>query len=235
VFTIAHAVKYALARARAATLAFLVSLIVGALRAPIVEVSIRLAESGETWSAAAPRFALAAVGGAALVLMLDRYSAGDRVLGTGGSAAFEALAVGPRKRHRPIVGSDGRGSQVIIAITIIAVMTSRDRRKTEFDTIATDRRRRERPVRRFKPRSPNRRDDAFENATDAVGVGRRRRRRPRRWMADANTGLRTPPTDSATPATDRTGLRRPASRGAHDELTTTTPRTTRLESGSSAT
>jgi len=76
VFTIAHAVKYALARARAATLAFLVSLIVGALRAPIVEVSIRLAESGETWSAAAPRFALAAVGGAALVLMLDRYSAG---------------------------------------------------------------------------------------------------------------------------------------------------------------
>jgi len=34
VFTIAHAVKYALSRARAATLAFLVSLIVGALRAP---------------------------------------------------------------------------------------------------------------------------------------------------------------------------------------------------------
>jgi len=76
VFTIAHAVKYALAHARAATLAFLVSLIVGALRAPIVEVSIRLAESGETWSAAAPRFALAAVVGAALVLVLDRYSAG---------------------------------------------------------------------------------------------------------------------------------------------------------------
>ena len=75
VFTIAHAVKYALSRARAATIAFLVSLIVGALRAPIVEVSIRLTESGETWSAAAPRFALAAVGGAALVLVLDRYSA----------------------------------------------------------------------------------------------------------------------------------------------------------------
>ncbi|EMA63082.1 DUF368 domain-containing protein [Halorubrum lipolyticum] len=75
VFTIAHAVKYALSRARAATLAFLVSLIVGALRAPVVEVSIRLSESGEPWSAAAPRFALAAVGGAALVLVLDRYSA----------------------------------------------------------------------------------------------------------------------------------------------------------------
>jgi putative membrane protein len=76
VFTISHAVKYALARARAATIAFLVSLIIGALRAPLVEVSIRLAESGESWTAAAPRFALAAVGGAALVLVLDRYSAG---------------------------------------------------------------------------------------------------------------------------------------------------------------
>lgn len=75
VFTIAHAVKYALSRARAATLAFLVSLIVGALRAPLVEVSIRLAESGESWRAAAPRFAVAALAGAALVLVLDRYSA----------------------------------------------------------------------------------------------------------------------------------------------------------------
>lgn len=74
-FTIAHAVSYALARARVATLAFLVSLIVGALRAPLVEVSIRLAASGESWRAAAPRFALAAVGGAAVVLLLDRYSA----------------------------------------------------------------------------------------------------------------------------------------------------------------
>jgi len=74
-FTIAHAVRYALSRARAATLAFLVSLIVGALRAPLVETSTRLAESGESWQAAAPRFALAAVGGAALVLVLNRYSA----------------------------------------------------------------------------------------------------------------------------------------------------------------
>ena len=74
VFTIAHAVRYALASARAATIAFLVSLIVGALRAPLVEVSIRLAESGETWQAAAPRFAIAAVGGGAVVLVLSRYS-----------------------------------------------------------------------------------------------------------------------------------------------------------------
>ena len=74
VFTIAHAVRYALASARAATIAFLVSLIAGALRAPLVEVSIRLAESGETWQAAAPRFAIAAVGGGAVVLVLSRYS-----------------------------------------------------------------------------------------------------------------------------------------------------------------
>jgi len=74
-FTVAHAIRYALARARAATLAFLVSLVVGALRAPLVEVSLRLAESGETWRAAAPRFALAALVGAAFVLVLDRYSA----------------------------------------------------------------------------------------------------------------------------------------------------------------
>ena len=74
-FTVAHAVRYALTRARAATLAFLVSLVVGALRAPLVEVSLRLAESGETWRAAAPRFALAALFGAAFVLVLDRYSA----------------------------------------------------------------------------------------------------------------------------------------------------------------
>ena len=74
-FTVAHAVRYALQRARAATLAFLVSLVVGALRAPVVEVSVRLAESGESWRAAAPRFALAALAGATLVLVLDRYSA----------------------------------------------------------------------------------------------------------------------------------------------------------------
>ncbi|MEZ3164319.1 DUF368 domain-containing protein [Halorubrum sp. RMP-47] len=74
-FTIAHTVRYALARARAATLAFLVSLIVGALRAPLVEVSVRLAESGESWRAAAPRFALAALAGAGLVVVLNRYSA----------------------------------------------------------------------------------------------------------------------------------------------------------------
>ncbi len=74
VFTVAHAVRRALETARAATLAFLVSLIVGALRAPIVEVSLRLAESGETWGSAAPRFAGAAVVGAAAILAVDWYA-----------------------------------------------------------------------------------------------------------------------------------------------------------------
>ena len=73
-FTVAHAVRRALAAYRMATLAFLVSLIVGALRAPIVEVSIRLAERGETWEAAVPTFVVAAIGGAAIVLLLDRYT-----------------------------------------------------------------------------------------------------------------------------------------------------------------
>jgi putative membrane protein len=52
-----------------------VSLVVGALRAPLVEVSARLAESGESWEAAAPRFVLAALVGAGLVAVLNRYSA----------------------------------------------------------------------------------------------------------------------------------------------------------------
>ena len=73
-FTIAHAVRRALETARAATLAFLVSLIVGALRAPVLEVSGRLAASGEPWASAFPRFAAAAVVGAGSVIALDRYA-----------------------------------------------------------------------------------------------------------------------------------------------------------------
>ncbi|WP_424014947.1 DUF368 domain-containing protein [Halorubrum xinjiangense] len=73
--TIAHAVRYALDRARAATMAFLVSLVVGALRAPVAETTGILAESGESWRAAGPRFALAALAGAGLVVVLNRYSA----------------------------------------------------------------------------------------------------------------------------------------------------------------
>ncbi|MFC5279642.1 DUF368 domain-containing protein [Halorubrum rubrum] len=73
-FTIAHAVRRALEAARAATLAFLVSLIVGALRAPVIEVSMRLADSGGTWGEAFPRFAAAAVAGAVAVIAIDRHA-----------------------------------------------------------------------------------------------------------------------------------------------------------------
>ncbi|GAB6877934.1 DUF368 domain-containing protein [Halorubrum gandharaense] len=73
-FTVAHAVRRALEAYRMATLAFLVSLIVGALRAPVVEVSLALSERGETWGSAFPRFAAAALVGALAVVVLDRYA-----------------------------------------------------------------------------------------------------------------------------------------------------------------
>nr|WP_313685861.1 DUF368 domain-containing protein [Halobellus sp. DFY28] len=74
-FTVAHAVRWALARARAATLAFLVALIVGALRAPVARAGTHLAELGRTWTpTAVAAFSAAAVVGALLVVLLDRYT-----------------------------------------------------------------------------------------------------------------------------------------------------------------
>ncbi|MGM0590532.1 MAG: DUF368 domain-containing protein [Halobacteriota archaeon] len=49
-FTIAHAVRYALETYRRATLVFLVSLIVGALRAPVLRIETELAATGQTWT-----------------------------------------------------------------------------------------------------------------------------------------------------------------------------------------
>ncbi|XVH31359.1 DUF368 domain-containing protein [Haloferacaceae archaeon DSL9] len=73
--TIAHVVKRALETHRMATIAFLVSLIVGALRAPVVEVSRRLAETGGAWTTdVVIAFAGFAVLGAAAVLALDYYA-----------------------------------------------------------------------------------------------------------------------------------------------------------------
>ncbi|KAB1196255.1 MULTISPECIES: DUF368 domain-containing protein [Haloferax] len=75
-FTIAHVVRWALEHYRRPTLAFLVSLIVGALRAPVVKTTEKLAELGQTWSLELfGLFALTAVGGAILVLLVDRYTA----------------------------------------------------------------------------------------------------------------------------------------------------------------
>ncbi len=70
-FTMAHTVKGALDRYQAATLAFLVSLMVGALRLPAVEVYTNL---GET-SGGTPLVAVVAgLVGAGVVLGFDRYS-----------------------------------------------------------------------------------------------------------------------------------------------------------------
>ncbi|MFB6251287.1 MAG: DUF368 domain-containing protein [Halobellus sp.] len=73
--TVAHAVRWALDRARTATLAFLVALIVGALRAPLARTGDRLAELGRAWTPTTVLvFATAALVGAALVVLLERYT-----------------------------------------------------------------------------------------------------------------------------------------------------------------
>lgn len=76
-FTVSHAVRWALARRQAATMTFLVALVVGALRAPVVQTGQRL-DAG--WSAAAfALFAAAALLGAAFVLGIDRAAGGDAI------------------------------------------------------------------------------------------------------------------------------------------------------------
>ena len=71
--TVAHAVRAALSARRAATLAFLIGLIVGALRAPVR----RVGERAGAWTAGiAAEFAAAAVVGAAAVFALDRLAGG---------------------------------------------------------------------------------------------------------------------------------------------------------------
>jgi putative membrane protein len=87
-FTISHAVRYALDRRREATMAFLVSLVVGALRAPIERVGVKLADPAidpvlterllgvaDAWTpGVAAVFAAAALVGAVAVLALDRVA-----------------------------------------------------------------------------------------------------------------------------------------------------------------
>ncbi len=77
-FTVAHAVRWALDCYRHATLAFLVSLVVGALRAPVVEAGEALAPGGWTTDAILA-FALAAVVGVVLVAALERYTDGIEI------------------------------------------------------------------------------------------------------------------------------------------------------------
>jgi putative membrane protein len=71
-FTVAHAVRWALVRYRYATLSFLVSLVVGGLRAPVAKAGEDLAAG---WTADALLvFGLAAVVGVALVGVLEYYT-----------------------------------------------------------------------------------------------------------------------------------------------------------------
>lgn len=49
-FTVAHSVRLALKRYREATVAFLIALIFGSLRAPVEQTSIELAATGGTWT-----------------------------------------------------------------------------------------------------------------------------------------------------------------------------------------
>jgi putative membrane protein len=75
--TVAHAVRKALATYREPTLAFLVSLIAGALRAPVVQSSVALAEAGRSWTPTAlGTFAVAGLVGVGLVVVIDRYAGG---------------------------------------------------------------------------------------------------------------------------------------------------------------
>ena len=76
-FTIAHTVRWALEHYREATLAFLVSLIVGALRAPVEQSTIALAEAGLVWTTETiGLFVLFAIGGAIAVVAVDRLAGG---------------------------------------------------------------------------------------------------------------------------------------------------------------
>ena len=72
VFSVAYAVRWALDRAHAATLAFLVSLMVGSLRLPVETVGSGV----ETWTArTATGVAAALLAGGLAIYLLDRYTA----------------------------------------------------------------------------------------------------------------------------------------------------------------
>jgi len=75
--TISHAVKWALARRQVTTMTFLVALVVGALRAPIVQTGRALPDG---WTQPTlVTFAAAAVVGAAFVIGVERAAGGDVV------------------------------------------------------------------------------------------------------------------------------------------------------------
>lgn len=74
-FSIAHFIRWALKNHRQVTFAFLVSLVFGALRAPILEVEKVLAQNEATWIQVFPEFGLMAIVGGILMFVMD-YKAG---------------------------------------------------------------------------------------------------------------------------------------------------------------
>lgn len=78
-FSIANLVEKALNRYRKATMTFLVSMIVGALRAPVVEVNMYLADQGLTWVSVLPQFIVPAVIGGVIVFLLDYRTLSDTI------------------------------------------------------------------------------------------------------------------------------------------------------------
>lgn len=87
-FTVAHAVRKALEHHRQATLAFLVSLVAGALRAPVEEVSGALSRQGVSWLTASPEFAAAALLGGLAVYLLDRLGEPISLAGDSGGQDY---------------------------------------------------------------------------------------------------------------------------------------------------
>ena len=74
---LAHSVRWALEHYREATLAFLVSLIVGALRAPVEQSTIALAEAESVWTTETiGLFVLFAVVGTVAVVTVDWLAGG---------------------------------------------------------------------------------------------------------------------------------------------------------------
>lgn len=71
-FTFSHLVQKALKSHRKTTIIFLVSLVAGALRAPVVEVEKIIVERNLSWVSVAPEFSSAAFIGASVVILLDK-------------------------------------------------------------------------------------------------------------------------------------------------------------------
>lgn len=75
-FTVSHTVRWALDRYREATVAFLVSLIVGALRAPVEQVSLELTATGTGWTIGALGLFLAFSALGAVAVIATNHLAG---------------------------------------------------------------------------------------------------------------------------------------------------------------